>query len=189
MSSSNDRTVRLWLGIAILFTILWALGLVFFGPRPPEPSLEGSGTGEPASYAWTFLDLQDRPATFSQFKGKVVFLNIWATWCGPCVKEMPSIARLADEPRLKEKGIAFVCVSIDDTGDAVRGFLEGHPWSMRFFRAETIPPVFLTEGIPATFILAADGRIVAKQVGSARWDGPDTIGLLEKLAAEAPVSR
>jgi thiol-disulfide isomerase/thioredoxin len=180
--------VRMWLAIAIVFTFFWALFLVFFGPRPPEPSLEGSGTGEPASFSWTLLDLEDRPATLAQFKGKTVFLNIWATWCGPCVEEMPSIARLADEPRLKDRGVAFVCVSTDETSDAVRRFVEGRSWSMSFFRAETIPPVFLTDGIPATFIIAPDGRVAAKQIGSAQWDRPETIALLEKLAAEAPGS-
>ena len=101
---------------------------------------------------------------------------------------MPSIARLAEEPRLKDKGIAFVCVSIDEIdrdGAPVPG---GPSWKMSFFRAETLPPVFLTEGIPATFIIAPDGRIVAKQVGSARWDTPETVALLEKLAADAPAS-
>ena len=134
--------------IAILFTIVWAITWCSSDPGRRSPSLEGSGTGEPASYAWTFLDLEDRPATFERFKGKMVFLNIWATWCGPCVQEMPSIARLAEDPRLKDKGIAFVCVSIDESGETVRRFLEGHPWKMSFFRAETLPPVFLTEGSP-----------------------------------------
>ena len=84
-----------------------------------------------------------------------MFLNVWATWCGPCVQEMPSIARLADDPRLKGKDIAFVCVSIDQSSAAVRTFLEGRPWRMSFFRAEDIPPVFSTDGIPATYIIAA----------------------------------
>ena len=189
MSTPQDRSVRTWLAIAILFTLFWALYLVLFGPRPPAPSLEGSGTGEPASFDWTLLDLEDRPASFAPFKGKVVFLNIWATWCGPCVQEMPSIAHLADDPRIKGKDIAFVCVSIDETTDAVRRFLDSRSWSMTFFRSETIPPIFLTNGIPATFIIARDGRIAAKQVGSAQWDSPETIAFLEKLAGEAPRSR
>jgi thiol-disulfide isomerase/thioredoxin len=188
MSNPQDRTVRTWLAIAILFSLFWVLCLAFFGPRPPKPSLEDSGTGELASYAWTSFDLEDRPATLTRFKGKPVFLNIWATWCGPCVQEMPSIARLADHPRLKGKGIEFVCISIDDSTEAVRQFLAGRSWNMHFFRAEQIPPVFLTDGIPATFIIAPDGRIAAKEIGSARWDSPETIAFLEKLAAESPRS-
>lgn len=186
MSTPQDRSARQWLTIAVLFSLFWVAYLAFFGPRPNAPRLEDSGTGEPARYAWSFLDLDDRPATLEPFKGKTVFLNVWATWCGPCVEEMPSIARLADEPRLKGKDIAIVCVSIDQDAEAVRRFVQGRSWHMTFFRADSIPPVFLTDGIPATFILAPDGRIAAKQVGSARWDGPETVAFLEKLAAEAP---
>ncbi len=101
---------------------------------------------------------------------------------------MPSIARLADEPRLKGKGIAFVCVSVDDSTESVRQFVQGQPWHMSFFRADRVPPVFTTEGIPATFIIAPDGRIAASEIGAADWDTPEVIALLEKLAAEAPRS-
>lgn len=183
MSSSNDRTVRLWLGIAILFTILWALGLVFFGPRPPEPSLEGSGTGEPASYAWTFLDLQDRPATFSQFKGKVVFLNIWATWCGPCVEELPSLAALA--PRAARDGIVVLPVSVDRGGAAaVRAFYASHGvdglpiWNDP---DGTASGALGLRGVPTTFLLDAQGREVAKLEGAAHWNADGVLGELRKL--------
>lgn len=186
MDTSHDRSGLTWLAIAVIFVAFWVLYLAFFGPRPRKPSLEDAGTSRPASYDWTVLDLKDRPAGFAQFKGKPVFLNIWATWCGPCVKEMPSIARLADEPRLKGKGIEFVCVSIDDSSETVRQFLEGRSWHMSFFRGEKLPAVFLTDGIPATFIIAPDGRVAASEVGSAQWDTPEVIELLERLAAEKP---
>jgi thiol-disulfide isomerase/thioredoxin len=187
MSATQNSSARLWLVIAIAFAFFWALYLTFFGPKPPPPPaplLEGSGTGEPASFNWEVRDLEDRPVKFERFKGKPVFLNIWATWCPPCVGEMPSIARLADEPRLKDKGIEFVCVSTDDSTEPVRRFLEGRSWHMSFFRADRLPPVFLTDGIPATFIIAPDGRIAASEIGASDWDSPEVIALLEKLAAQ-----
>ena len=85
------------------------------------------------------FDLDDRPVHFSKFKGKPLFLNIWATWCGPCVQEMPSIARLAENPRLKGKGIQFVCISTDESSAAVRRFIDGKNWSMTFLRADRLP--------------------------------------------------
>ena len=72
----------------------------------------------PADYDWSPVDLNDQPVPFSRFKGKTVFLNFWATWCGPCVSEMPSIEELAKNPRLRDKNIAFVCVSRDVSTDA-----------------------------------------------------------------------
>ena len=80
---------------------------------------------------------------FSRFKGKTVFLNIWATWCGPCVGEMPSIARLAENPRLKGKNIEFVCVSTDDSTDKVVRFLRGKNWPMT-----VLHPAIAAAGLP-----------------------------------------
>lgn len=184
MSHLKKRLKRPWLWIGFAFSLFWALYLWILGPRPAPPRLGDSGTSEPASYSWHLLDLEDHPTSLARFRGKTIFLNIWATSCGPCVEELPSIARLADEPRLAGKDVAFVCVSVDDTTEAVRQFLSGKSWKMHVFRAEKIPAVFLPEGIPATFIIAPDGRIAAKEVGATRWDSPETIALLEKLAAE-----
>jgi thiol-disulfide isomerase/thioredoxin len=176
---------RSWLLIGLVFVLFWVLYLALFGPRN-RPALESSGTSQPAAYDWSLFDLKDQPVRFSRFQGKPLFLNIWATWCGPCVDEMPSIARLAEHPKLKGKGFEFVCVSTDDSSEAVRRFLVGKPWSMTFLRADKLPGVFLTDGIPATFIIAPDGRIAATQIGSTDWDGPDVVNFLEKIAAGRP---
>ncbi len=134
MAHPDQSSTRTWLTIAVVFVALWVAYLAIFGPRPPSSSLERSGPGEKASYDWTILDLKDRPESFARFKGKTVFLNVWATWCPPCVAEMPSIARLAEDPRLAGKGIAFLCVSVNDEAETVRTFLEGKAWKMEFFR-------------------------------------------------------
>jgi thiol-disulfide isomerase/thioredoxin len=179
MRTKPDRT---WLLIGLGCAVFWVLYLVLLGPRRPA-FLENSGMSQPAAYDWSLFDLNDEAVGFSRFKGKPVFLNIWATWCGPCVEEMPSIAGLAQAPTLQGKGIEFVCVSIDDSTDAVRHFLRGKTWTMTFLRADKLPGVFLTDGIPATFLIAPDGRIVAVEVGSAQWDVPRVVDYLAKLAA------
>ena len=168
---------------ALAFLIFWIGYLIWLAPRPPVGSLENSGISQPAAYDWPVLDLKDNPVPFSRFTGKTVFLNIWATWCPPCVQEMPSIARLAENPRLRGKGIEFVCVSVDDSSDKIRRFLEDRDWSMAFFRTEKLPGVFSTEGIPATFIITPKGRIAAAQVGSDQWDRHEVVDFLEKIAA------
>ncbi len=177
---------KTWWLIAAVFVAFWVAYLAFFGPRR-RAELEHSGTGERADYSWTILDLNDRPVPFSTFQGRPVFLNIWATWCGPCVAELPSIARLARDPKLDGKSIAFVCVSNGESSETVKQFLKGKDWPMTFLRAEKVPPVFYSEGIPATFLIGADGKIAAVQIGSVEWDDPKTVAFLEKLAsAPAP---
>jgi thiol-disulfide isomerase/thioredoxin len=188
MDQPLAKPARTWLLIGLGFLVFWVSYLAILSPRRPK-LLENSGMSQPAAYDWTLLDLNDAPVPFTRFKGKTVFLNVWATWCGPCVREMPTIARLAQDPRLQGKGVEFVCVSTDDSSDAMRRFLQGRSWTMTFLRAEKLPPVFLTEGIPATFLIAPDGRIAAAEVGAAEWDQPDVVGFLEKIAASPSPAR
>ena len=98
---------------------------------------------------------------------------------------MPSIDSLAHDPRLSGKSIEFLCVSIDEDGETVRRFLKDKRMGMTFLRVQDgkIPPVFSSDGIPATFLIAPDGRIAASEVGSADWHEPEVVKFLEKLAA------
>ncbi|GAC1467901.1 MAG: hypothetical protein NVSMB9_10000 [Isosphaeraceae bacterium] len=176
------RPDRTWLYIGLAFLAFWGGYLFLIGPpgQHPPGNLENSALTQPADYSWRALDLDDNPFEFSRYKGKTVFLNIWATSCPPCVREMPSIASLARQPGLKD--VAFVCVSTDDASSTVKHFLAGKNWPMTILRATSLPPVFFTEGIPATFLIAPDGRIAASQIGSSNWDDPKVVALLEGMA-------
>jgi thiol-disulfide isomerase/thioredoxin len=186
MTNARGKSQRIWLVLALAFIIFWILYLTFLGPGVSVESLETSGMRLPAEFNWTVLDLNDQPVGFSRFKGKTVFLNIWATWCGPCIEEMPSIARLAENPRLKGKGIEFVCVSTDDSSEKVRSFLKDRSWSMTFLRAEKLAAVYSTDGIPATFVITPDGKIAAAQVGSTHWDNPQVVSFLDRISTIKP---
>jgi thiol-disulfide isomerase/thioredoxin len=182
MTEIDRKPYRTWWIIAGTFAAFWLCYLYFLGPRRPS-MLENTGLDRPAEYDWTLRDLNENPVRFARFQGKTVFLNVWATWCPPCVSEMPSIARLAENSRLKGRNIEFVCVSTDDTLETVRRFLRDKTWTMTILHATQLPAVFTTEGIPATFVIAPDGRIVASQVGSANWEDPEVVALLEKTAS------
>jgi thiol-disulfide isomerase/thioredoxin len=190
MDQDRPKDSRIWLAIALGFVAIWVGYLVFFGPTR-RPVLENSGLSQPADYGWQLVDLDDQPVSFSRYKGKTVFLNIWATWCPPCVGEMPSIAALAKNARLKEEGVEFVCVSVDDSTDTVRRFLEGRDWSMTILRigSGNTPRVFDTEGIPATFLIDPKGRIAASKVGGADWNEPEVVEFIAKLATAGAQAR
>jgi thiol-disulfide isomerase/thioredoxin len=172
---------RFWLALALAFFVFWIVYLRFFAPRPPSP-LENSGMSTPAAYEWSLVDLNDQPVRFTRFKGKPIFLNIWATWCGPCVAEMPSIARLAQDPKLRGKGIEFVCVSVDRSTELVREFVKDKGWPMTILRAEQLPAVFRSEGFPTTFLIGPEGRIAGFLVGATKWDEAHAVDFLLKLA-------
>jgi thiol-disulfide isomerase/thioredoxin len=161
--------------------LAWCVYLVWFGPKQPRrsPTLEGTALSQPADYDWALKELDGRPATLAPYRGKTVFLNIWATWCPPCVAELPSIARLAGTPGLEQ--VAFVCVSVDRDAETVRRFLQGKGWPLTVLHATDAPPVFATEGIPATFLIAPDGRVAASVIGGAEWDDPSVVAFLQGL--------
>jgi thiol-disulfide isomerase/thioredoxin len=181
---------RIWWILALIFGSGWCLFLYCYGPTVPlePPVLDGTVLGRPADYDWTLHDLEGRPVSFAQFRGKPVFLNVWATDCPPCLEELPSIDRLARSPRLAR--VAFVGVSTDADAETVRRFLRGKDWPMTFLHAGPtgLPDVFTAEGggIPATYLIAPDGRIAASSVGASNWDDPSVVDFLERLEGAKP---
>jgi len=178
-----------WL-LVLVFTIAWTGIIYYLGPRVGAPGNFGEQTIRfPANFDWALSDLNGQPIKFEKFKGKPIFLNIWATWCGPCIAEMPSIARLAANPKLKGK-VEFVCVATDSSVTPVRQYVEGKGWPMTFLHADSLPMSLQTDGIPATFAISPEGIIVGVVEGSSDWDNPEVVTFLEKLTKpEVDVSK
>ena len=133
-----------------------------------------------ADVGWTFQTLDGAPTTLAQFKDKVVVLNFWATWCGPCVAEMPSLERL--HTTLADAPVAVVLVS-DEKVDDLRKFFKQKPRALTSYRSEgKTPLLFASDVIPTTFIITKDGRVVVRHVGMAKWDDPSVVTFLRKLA-------
>jgi len=180
--STRDRT---WPVVVGVFLAFWVVYLLVAGPRALD-EIDPDAPGKPAEYNWTLHDLDGRPVKFSAYEGKAVFLNIWATWCPPCVAEMPSIARLAGDSRWQGKNIAFVCAATDDSVETVRKYVSDKKWPMTILHVDGLPGAFLTDGIPATFIISPDGRVVASTEGSREWDVAEVMKSLEAVAAIPP---
>jgi len=185
VAEPRAKRETVWMLIVLMLLVAWLVYVRFMGPGAPA-DFSVSGPGRPIDYKWTLRNLDGDPVSFAKYEGKAVFLNIWATWCPPCISEMPSIARLADSPRLKDKNIEFVCVSIDDSIDAPRQFLAGKGWPMTVLHAQGLPEAFLTDGIPATFLISPDGKLVSTTLGGFEWDAESVVNELEKLAAIPP---
>lgn len=171
------RSARLWIMVALAFVSTIFLIRAFSNGKPAIRA----GV---ADYSWKVSDLDGKTVDMSSYKGRAVFLNVWATWCPPCRAEMPSIARLAADPRLKD--VAFLCVSVDGEPEPVRGYIaETKPPMTMLLARGPAPSIFETDGIPATFLIAPDGRITRSELGGMEWDTPDVVKLLEGMAQEA----
>ena len=143
------------------------------GLRPP-PFPAGTDT----AMAWRVRDLDGNETDLADIPEKVVFVNRWATWCGPCVVEMPSIENLVRE--LGGEDIAFLIVS-DEPVETVVPFVADKGWRVPIYTAKRVPPVFQSTGIPSTFVLDETRRVVFAHVGSALWDAPSSIEYFEGL--------
>lgn len=170
----KDRT---WLYVGVAFAAFWAAYLIFFNPRNAV-HLEGTGLTLPADYGWKLEDLEGKPVTLGDYRGRVILLNVFATWCGPCLGEMPSLVSLAKNPKLK--GVAFLCVTNETSDRSIEKYAHSNMQGLTVLRSEALPAVFTTEGIPATFIIAPDGAVVASVVGAANWNDPAVVDFVEK---------
>ena len=116
-----------------------------------------------------------------KFKDKVVFINFWATWCPPCIAEMPTIEKLYQ--KYKDK-IGFAMISNEDIG-MIEEFRNRNKYTFPVYQVETeIPEIFNLSIIPATFIIAPDRRIALKHVGGADWSHEDVMKYLDELIVE-----
>lgn len=149
-------------------------------------------TGSPAP-DFTVTDMDGRPASLADYRGKVVLINIWATWCPPCREEMPSMQRLYEAMAGEE--FEILAVSIDARagendlfgrpGGDLRAFAEemGLTFTILHDPSGAIQQTYQTTGVPESFLVGRDGRIFKKVAGSTQWDAPANLELVRRLLA------
>jgi thiol-disulfide isomerase/thioredoxin len=185
----SPSSTRKWLVVGLAVVIAWSIfassarRVLKVGELSP-PDLATLAVPRPVDFRWSLLDLDGKPVDFASFQGRPILLNLWATWCPPCLEEMPAIANLAASEGLKGRDVAIICVSTDESAESLRQFMKDKEWKATVLRATALPPCFQTEGIPATFLINRGGRIVSAQLGPAQWDDPSVIAFLQKMAAK-----
>jgi thiol-disulfide isomerase/thioredoxin len=139
-------------------------------PRPrPAPEL-------------SVTTLQGETVKLADFRGRLVLVNLWATWCGPCVEEMPSLARL----QAKLPDLAILAISEDRQGArVVREFIARHGLhrlAVYLDPHSDASEAFGVRGLPTSILIGADGRMLGRLEGAADWDAPDMLALLKFYA-------
>ena len=139
----------------------------FFKPYPADFSLSAVGSDG------KHFDLREH-------RGRVVVLNIWATWCGPCMAELPSLGKLASHYSA-DKDVAIVCVSQEPAATVFKNTVATKSGAPLYSLSGDLPKIYKTYAIPTTFIISKDGLIVARHIGSADWSAPSVISLIDSL--------
>lgn len=166
------RRTQQILSLVILLCLMamnvWALdGFMPFNPPQKLPEFQ-------------FMDEKGRPQSLNDFKGQFIVLNIWATWCAPCVKEMPSLDRLQGK---FGKRIEVIAVSQDFGGATmVKTFYDKvgiKNLAVYTDAANTLPGILKLQGLPVTLLIDKEGYEVGRLSGEAAWDSKEAIALIE----------
>jgi cytochrome c biogenesis protein CcmG/thiol:disulfide interchange protein DsbE len=143
------------------------------------------GTNHPARIGSDAPDFtvqdSDHAVTLSQYRGQVVVLNFWATWCPPCIEETPTLVRMTNQ--MKAKGVTVLAVSIDADDAAYHKFLKEYDVSMITVRDEArkASNLYGTFGWPESYIIDRKGVIRRKFIGAVDWTSPEITDYLSKL--------
>ena len=153
-----------------LLTVL--LAGCYSGSRPPH-----IGSNAPD---FTVQD-SDRKITLSELRGKVVVLNFWATWCAPCVEELPSLVNL--QQKMRNKGITVLAVSVDQDESLYRRFVQDHNVNLLTVRDanQKSNNLYGTFKFPETYIIDRNGVMRRKFIGAVDWATPEVVDFLSKL--------
>ncbi|MGB8840995.1 MAG: TlpA disulfide reductase family protein [Aliidongia sp.] len=186
-ANMNIRLVLLG-GVILLGTVIGSFKFLMPHSAPSDaPPQDGAITGfHPLAAPLTvpagdFIDEVGKAADLSRFKGKVTLVNLWATWCQPCIREMPSLERL----KAAREGAHFTVATISED---IKGGLVVEPFFAKSGLSSlpryidpknTLLRAFGVEGLPTTLLLDSEGREIARFEGAAEWDGPDAMRLLD----------
>ena len=120
-------------------------------------------------------DLSGKKIDLNNYAGKTVFLNLWATWCGPCVREMPSIQ--AAKKNFEKNNIVFITAS-DESYEQIENFRDKHGYNMNFLRLENMGQLNISV-IPTTYIFNPKGELVFNEAGYRKWDNKENLDIIQ----------
>jgi thiol-disulfide isomerase/thioredoxin len=132
-------------------------------------------------YNWKLSDLNSNNVNLSESKGKVILINFWATWCPPCVAEMPGLQELHDHYKGK---VDFYFVT-NDNPEKINLFLNNKGYSLPVFRPiEESPNVLASKSLPTTYLISKKGEIIMRKVGAASWNSDKVHKAIDDLLIE-----
>ncbi len=160
----------------------WLIGALCLLFAAGSPAGELNELSEPvAAPALSLPGLDGTELKLSDYRGQVVLLNFWATWCPPCRREMPSMRRLAEQ--LSDRPFRIIAVNAGESREEVRSFLETTPlnFPIVFDPLLETTQAWGVPGLPYSFIIDTDGRLRYRLAGDYQWDRPEAIETIRAL--------
>ncbi|GAB3665575.1 hypothetical protein GCM10028791_41350 [Echinicola sediminis] len=135
-----------------------------------KPDVEDPAAFEDFDYAIKFKDLNGKLVDMESYKGKTVFINLWATWCPPCRAEMPHISSLYEKLQ-EEKDIAFLMVSLDEKVEKAQKYIDNKAYTFPVVHASYgLTSVLTSQSIPTTLVVSPEGKVVFRHEGMSNFD-------------------
>lgn len=152
-----------------------------FQPDTEESIIHGSR----ADYNMPLLTITGERTSLSDFEGKTIFINFWATWCPPCIAEMPNIQRLYNE--VENEDIVFVMASLDGDPQKAWDFVERKGFTFPVYSVIAKPRIYDASIVPSTYVISPQGNIVMKHQGMAKYDTDSFKEFLNSVSSNNPL--
>jgi thiol-disulfide isomerase/thioredoxin len=132
-----------------------------------------------ADFNFKLIDREGNTISLEEFKGKVIFMNMWATWCPPCIAEMPSIDKLHEE---MGDEVAFIMLSLDDDFEKAKDFDKRNGYGLPIYApGSNLPAMYQSSAIPTTYVIDAKGNLALTHKGMADYSDPEFKKFLNSL--------
>ncbi len=187
MSSKVKKEVREWIILIIVGGFIYMMGWHTIIASKIQQAVLATGIISPselkeerfASYEFVLEDVNGKRVHFSDFEEKTVFINFWATWCAPCVAEMPDIHDLFEET---SENVSFVMISVDQDENKAKEFVKKKAFDFPiYFLRSGLPGGYNTHSIPTTYLIDKSGRIRVENSGMAKYNTSSFKNLLAKI--------
>jgi peroxiredoxin len=138
----------------------------------------------PAAPGFSLEDMDGETVSLADYSGKILIVNFWATWCPPCRREMPSMQRAYEI--LREDGIEMLAINVGEDSETIFTFTADYPVEFPLIMDKTsdITQQYGVAGIPVTYVVSPQGKIIYKAIGSREWDDPAIIEKIRQIKQE-----
>jgi thiol-disulfide isomerase/thioredoxin len=187
MSSKAKKEIREWIILIVVGGFIYLMGWHTVIASKIQQAVLSTGIISPselkeekyASYDFVLEDVHGQRFSFSDFEGKTIFINFWATWCPPCIAEMPDIHDLYQSTK---EGVEFVMISVDQDEQKAKRFADDRSFNFPiYFLRSALPSVYQTQSIPTTYLIDKNGRVWIENSGMAKYNTSSFKELLAEI--------